>query len=148
MRLLMLHCDYFRYECVRKTPVSEEVDEGRRRGHVEGSVLVVLICSEKRDAENPSEIAKKASEAILDIVRQVKASDVVLHSFAHLSDELAPPNVAKAVIDEVERMLTSKLGNRVLKTPFGWRDTFELRVKWHPISKVSRKIILGQGMLP
>jgi threonyl-tRNA synthetase len=140
MRLLMLHSDYFRYECVQKTPISEEVDEGRRRGHVEGSVLVVFISSEKRDAENPSEVAKKAVGEILDIAGRVKALNIVLHSFAHLSDELSPPDVAKAVIDEMERMLASNGGNRVLKTPFGWRDTFELRVKGHPISKVSRKI--------
>lgn len=141
MRLLMLHSDYFRYECVQKTPFSEEVDEGGRRGYVKEPVLVVLISSEKKDEGSPPEVARKAVEAILDIAGRVKASNIVLHSFAHLSDELSSPNVAKVVIDEMEKILASKGGYRVLKTPFGWRDTFELRVKGHPISKVYRKVV-------
>jgi len=141
VRLLMLHSDYFRYECVQKTPFSEEVDEGGRRGYVKEPVLVVLISSEKKDEGSPPEVARKAVEAILDIAGRVKASNIVLHSFAHLSDELSSPNVAKVVIDEMEKILASKGGYRVLKTPFGWRDTFELRVKGHPISKVYRKVV-------
>jgi threonyl-tRNA synthetase len=137
----MLHSDYFRYECVQKTPFSEEVDEGGRRGYVKEPVLVVLISSEKKDEGSPPEVARKAVEAILDIAGRVKASNIVLHSFAHLSDELSSPNVAKVVIDEMEKILASKGGYRVLKTPFGWRDTFELRVKGHPISKVYRKVV-------
>jgi threonyl-tRNA synthetase len=141
VRLLMLHSDYFRYECVQKTPFSEEVDEGGRRGYVKEPVLVVLISSEKKDEGSPPEVARKAVEAILDIAGRVKASNIVLHSFAHLSDELSSPDVAKVVIDEMEKILASKGGYRVLKTPFGWRDTFELRVKGHPISKVYRKVV-------
>jgi threonyl-tRNA synthetase len=137
----MLHSDYFKFEVVEKTKVSEEVSESEKRGEVNGSVLVVFACSEKPDERNPSAVVDKAIEMIVDIADQIKPTHVVLHSFAHLSDDLARPDVAKRVLHEMHRKLTS-LGYECLKTPFGWRDTFELRVKGHPVSKVFRPIRL------
>ncbi|MEM2955935.1 MAG: threonyl-tRNA synthetase editing domain-containing protein [Nitrososphaerales archaeon] len=140
MRLLMLHCDYFRYEVVGRTRLSEEVDEEEMIGKVDESVLVVLISSEKVDEKDPTKVAKKSAEEIMDIARQVKEKNIALHSFAHLSDDLSSPQIAKRIIDDVKLHLNSKNYN-VLKTPFGWRDKFELCVKSHPVSKVSRKVM-------
>ncbi|MBS7610470.1 hypothetical protein KEJ19_07975 [Candidatus Bathyarchaeota archaeon] len=144
MRLLMLHSDYFRYECTNKTPFSEEAREEDLKGFVEKSVLVVLISCEKKDEEDPQKVAEKAVEMILDIMGRVKASNIVLHSFAHLSEDLSSPGIAKVIIDEMARILMSKGSYRIFKTPFGWRDILELRVKSHPISKVFRKIVLEE----
>lgn len=49
----MLHCDYFRFEVVGRTRLSEEVDEEEMTGKVDESVLVVLISSEKVDEKDP-----------------------------------------------------------------------------------------------
>jgi len=136
----MLHSDYFKYEVMEKTRFSEEITKNEKRGDMNEPVLVVLVCSEKSDEKDPNIVAEKAVDAIIDIIRQVKALNVVLHSFAHLSDSLSSPSVAKIIIDRMHHMLTLK-GYNVLKTPFGWRDTFELRVKSHPISKVSRSVL-------
>ena len=140
MRLLMLHSDYFRYEAVEKTRFSEEISKGEKFGNVDEPVLVVFVCSEDVDEKDPFQVAGKAVEAIVDIAKQVKASNIVLHSFAHLSNSLSSPDVAKKVIVEMHRVLTS-MGYNSMKTPFGWRDTFELRVKSHPVSKVSRRVL-------
>ncbi|MEM2094307.1 MAG: threonyl-tRNA synthetase editing domain-containing protein [Candidatus Bathyarchaeia archaeon] len=137
----MLHSDYFRYECVQKTPISEEAGDETLRELVKEPVLVVLICCEKKDEEAPLKVAEKAVEAILDIAKRVKASTLVLHPFAHLSDELSSPNLARIIINEMKNILNSKEDYKVLKTPFGWREILELRVKSHPISKVYRKVI-------
>jgi len=136
----MLHSEYFRYEAVEKTRFSEEASAGEKSGDLNEPVLVVLVCSENLDEKNPIEVAKKSVEAIVDIAKRVKAKNVVLHSFAHLSDSLSSPNVARKIINEMHRNLTS-MGYNSMKTPFGWRDSFELRVKSHPISKVSRKVL-------
>jgi len=140
MRLLMLHSDYFMYEAVEKTRFSEEMNKGERAGNVDEPVLVVFVCSEDVDEKDPFQVAGKAVEAIVDIAKQVKASNIVLHSFAHLSNSLSSPDVAKKVITEMHRILVS-MGYHSVKTPFGWRDTFELRVKSHPVSKVSRRVL-------
>jgi len=135
----MLHCDYFRYEVVDRTRLSEEVDEEEMRGKVGESVLVVFISSEKVDEKDPAKVLKKSVEEIIDIAKQVKEKNIVLHSFAHLSDDLSSPHTAKRIIDDIKLHLESKNYN-VLKTPFGWRDKFELCVKSHPLSKVSRRV--------
>ena len=140
MKVLMLHADYFKYEATEKTHVSEEVDETARLGGVNEPVLVVFVCSEKIDERDPTRIATRTVKSVIDIAKQVKVGNIVLHSFAHLSDSLSSPNVAKRVINEMDRVLKSS-GYYSCKTPFGWRDVFELRTKSHPISKVSRKII-------
>lgn len=136
----MLHADYFKYEAVEKTRVSEEVDENERWGGVNEPVLVVFACSEKIDERDPTLVAKRTVELVIDIAKQVKVRNIVLHSFAHLSDSLSSPDVAKRVINEMDQMLKSS-GYCSSKTPFGWRDSFELRTKSHPVSKVSRKIV-------
>ncbi|MGQ9719159.1 MAG: threonyl-tRNA synthetase editing domain-containing protein [Nitrososphaerales archaeon] len=140
LRLLILHCDYFRYEVVERTRISEEVDEEEMNGKIDKSVLVAFVCAERSDESDTLKIAKKSVEAITDIARQVKEKDIALHSFAHLSDDLSSPHVAKRIIDDIKLQLNSKNYN-VLKTPFGWRDRFELCVKSHLVSKVSRKIM-------
>lgn len=137
----MLHCDYFRYKVVDRTRFSEEVNDEEMNGGIDESVLVVLISSEKVDEKDPKIVARMSAEEIMNIARQVKEKNIVLHSFAHLSDDLSSPQIAKRIIDEIKLHLNSKNYN-VLKTPFGWRDKFELCVKSHPISKVSRKVIL------
>jgi threonyl-tRNA synthetase len=137
----MLHCDYFEYEVVDRTRLSEEVDEEEMSGKVGESVLVVFISSEKADEKDPTKVVKKSVEEIIDIAKQVKERNIVLHSFAHLSDDLSSPHIAKRIIDDIKLHLYSK-NYDVLKTPFGWRDKFELRVKSHPVSKVLRKVIL------
>jgi len=101
---------------------------------------VVFVCSEDVDETDPFHVAEKAVGAIIDIAKQVKASNIVLHSFAHLSNSLSSPDVAKKAIAEMHGILNS-MGYHVVKTPFGWRDTFELRVKSHPVSKVSRRVL-------
>jgi len=136
----MLHCDYFRYEVVGRTRLSEEVDEKEMSGKVDESVLVVFISSEKVDEKDPEKVAKKSVEEIIDIAKQVKEKNIVLHSFAHLSDDLSSPHIAKRIIEDIKLHLHSKNYN-VLKTPFGWRDKFELCVKSHPVSKVSRRVM-------
>jgi len=136
----MLHSEYFRYEAVEKTRFSEEAGEDEKSGNLNEPVLVVFVCSESVDEKNPPEVAKKSVEAIIDIAKRVKETNVVLHSFAHLSDSLSSPDVAKKIINEMHRILTS-MGYNSMKTPFGWRDSFELRVKSHPVSKVSRRVL-------
>jgi|YelNatPaOPRAMG01_1025707.scaffolds.fasta_scaffold18356_1 threonyl-tRNA synthetase len=139
MQLLILHCDYFKYEVVEKTSISEDIPVDKRMGKVNESVLVVFVCSERDDEKKPEIIVEKAVNEIEDIVRRVKPRSIVLHSFAHLSSSLANPRFAKEIYDRLYSILYLK-GYQVFKTPFGWRDSFELKVKSHPVSKVSRKI--------
>lgn len=139
MRLLILHSDYFRYEAVERTRWYEPVPPERRAGAIEGPVLVVFVCSEEGDEFDPLGVSKKGVEAIMDIAGRVGTRRIILHSFAHLSDCLSSPRIAKEIIQGMFSALTSGRYECV-KTPFGWRCRFEISVKGHPLAKVSRRI--------
>jgi threonyl-tRNA synthetase len=55
-----------------------------------------------------------------------------------LSSNLASPEKAVEVLDETEKLLGKTF--KVLKAPFGYYKEFELKVKGHPLSELSREI--------
>ncbi|MFW6449138.1 MAG: threonine--tRNA ligase, partial [Halobacteriota archaeon] len=58
--------------------------------------------------------------------------------YAHLSDDLAPPEVATRVLVELEATLEDEFD--LLRAPFGWYKRFDLRCKGHPLSELSRHV--------
>jgi len=69
----------------------------------------------------------------------VKAQNIALFPFAHLSDDLASPEVAIQILKCVECKLMDG-GYRVLRVPFGWYKAFECKCKGHPLAVQSRSV--------
>jgi len=138
MQLLLLHSDFIEYRAVKKTPVAEDVAEDRLKGRLE-EVLVVFMAVEKVDERDTSSIAAKATEAVEEVYRKVKASSIMLYPYAHLSSSLARPEVAVKVMREVESRLRGK-GHVVQRAPFGYYKSFQLKCKGHPLAELSRRI--------
>lgn len=138
MRFLMLHVDYFKSSITEKgrSPVIEEFSQ-RDTEISEG--LVVLSSVEKSDEADPVKIAEKASAEISKHAHALKVDNIVLHPFAHLFAELSRPQVAIEVLRGIEENLRGD-GFQVLRTPFGWFNTLELRAKGHPLSRVARRV--------
>ena len=99
--------------------------------------LVILTAVEKGD-ENISVSVDKLAENVKDIAKQVNAKNVVLYPYAHLSSNLSSPDVAVKVLEEAEKKL--KKNFNVSRAPFGYYKEFELKVKGHPLSELSREI--------
>ncbi|MBU1501764.1 MAG: threonine--tRNA ligase, partial [Nanoarchaeota archaeon] len=78
-----------------------------------------------------------------DIAKQVKAKDVVLYPYAHLSNNLSAPDVASEVLEKAEKELGKSF--KVVKAPFGYYKEFELKVKGHPLSELSRSFGSGSA---
>ena len=96
-----------------------------------------MISVEKSD----SDVKKSVSELIKnikDIAGQIKAKNIVLYPYAHLSSSLSSPEIAIKVLEESEEKL--KKDFKVLRAPFGYYKEFELKVKGHPLSELSREI--------
>ncbi len=91
MRLLLIHADYIEYAALK--PAVKEPETIDNVGKVERveECLVAFCSAEKSDEQDPKEIARLASDAILEHVRMVKAERVVIYPYAHLSPELASP---------------------------------------------------------
>ncbi|ASJ12101.1 threonine--tRNA ligase [Thermococcus thioreducens] len=140
MRMLLIHSDYLEYEVKDRAlknpePISEEQKKGRL-----DEVLAVFISVEKVDETNPEEVVEKALTEIKDVAGQVKANRVFVYPFAHLSSELAKPDVALDVLRKLEERLRDE-GFEVKRAPFGYYKAFKLSCKGHPLAELSRTIV-------
>lgn len=140
MKILLLHVDYIKFKPLKKAikSISELPENDKREKKVE-EALVVMTAVEKTDSD-VKKIAEKLAENVRDVAKQVKAENVVLYPYAHLSSSLASPEIAIKVLDESEKEL--KKNFNVIKAPFGYYKEFEFKVKGHPLSELSREIYL------
>lgn len=138
MRFLAIHVDSFSSTITEKgrSKLREPYEDPTTR--VE-EALVLLISVEKGDEAAPDRVADRAAEEILRLAGNLKVDTVLLHSFAHLFAELSTPEVAVRVLEETESRLRER-GLKVIRTPFGWFNTLEMKAKGHPLSRVARTI--------
>jgi threonyl-tRNA synthetase len=136
MRLLLLHVDYIEYKTTKATKYAEDLEGLRNEARME-EALAVFIAAERADAVNADEVALEASNAVRDVAAKVATERVLLYPYAHLSSELASPEVALAILQKIESLL---VGYEVLRAPFGWYKSFSLKCKGHPLAELSRSI--------
>jgi len=138
LRILFLHAKNFYYE-VRSKALNnpEPLNEDNRSAKV-NNALVAFTCVEREDKATDS-LVRRAVEEIMDVYEKVKAKRIVIYPYAHLSNELAPPEVAIKILN----MLYTELNNRgleVVKAPFGWYKRFLIEIYGHPLSELSRSV--------
>jgi len=141
MRLLLIHADHIGYEVKSKTKIAEEIPDDLKAQKAEES-LVAFIAVEKSDESNPEKAADDAILEIEKVYEDVKAKNIFLYPYAHLSPSLASPKVALKVLKDLEGKLSSKYS--VKRAPFGFYKAFDLRCKGHPMSELSRQIEVGK----
>ncbi len=137
MKILTLHVDYINFKPLKKALKKiADLPEKEKEGQKIGESLVVLTAVEKGDTvkESVGELVKN----IEDIAKQVKIKSIVLYPYAHLSSNLASPETAEEILREAEIEL--KKNFKVVRAPFGYYKEFELKVKGHPLSELSREI--------
>ncbi|MBL7206168.1 MAG: threonine--tRNA ligase [Candidatus Aenigmarchaeota archaeon] len=137
MRLLILHSDFIEWEPKKKAIKNpEEVEKKRIR--VEDA-LVVFSSVEKGDEKNKKEIIDNSVKAVLGVLKQVKAKNIVVYPYVHLSSNPGAPSDALDVVKGVEEKLKEKKLS-VYRSPFGWYKSFCVSCKGHPLSELSREI--------
>ena len=150
MKILTLHVDYINFKPLKKALKQiTELSEKEKEGQKVSEALVVLTAVGQGDLVKES--VQGLVENVKDIARQVKAKKVVLYPYAHLSSNLAAPEIAEEILKSAEKLLGKTFS--VVRAPFGYYKEFELKVKGHPLSELSREIHptaatkTGQGML-
>ncbi|MBU4536037.1 MAG: threonine--tRNA ligase [Euryarchaeota archaeon] len=138
MRVLLIHSDYLKYQTKNKTRIAEELREDQKEGYFTDS-LVVFTAVEAEDEEKPQEIVQNVVKEIEDVFSKIKAENIVIYPYAHLSSSLSSPDTAKSVLMEMEKELKNN-GYNVARAPFGWYKSFEVSCKGHPLSELSRTI--------
>lgn len=142
MKILSLHCDYIKFKPVQKALKQPELlSEEQKKEHTIKEALVIFTAVEKGDN---LEIVKIYLDNIKDIAKQVKAKNIVLYPYAHLSSNLSLPDVAESVLKEAEKELKKDKSYNVTRAPFGYYKEFELKCKGHPLSELSRELHVGE----
>lgn len=136
MRLLLMHVDYIEYQITKASKYAEDVEDLRKEARME-EALAVFIAAERADAANVDDVALDASNAVRDVATKVATKRVMIYPYAHLSSELASPEIALVILQKIESLL---VGYEVLRAPFGWYKSFSLKCKGHPLAELSRSI--------
>ncbi|KXB01840.1 hypothetical protein AKJ43_03080, partial [candidate division MSBL1 archaeon SCGC-AAA261D19] len=110
-------------------------EEGEKTGET-GESILVKVCSESGDDDSTVE---RTLDEIKDISNQVGVKSLVLFPWAHLSQDLASPDAAEEMMEEMKKRLEGE-GFEVLKAPFGWYKEWKLESKGHPVSVLSRAV--------
>lgn len=137
MRILQLHCDSIDYTPTKKEIKSAEpiADMGTCRLD---EVVVAFVTVEGGD---DSSVAGRAAGEIVSYMEKIGCKRLLLYPYAHLSPDLARPDVAKDLLAEVE---SACAGMETHRSPFGWTKSYNIRVKGHPLAE-SLKVITADG---
>ena len=136
MRVLQLHCSKFNYKTLKETPVAEYPAFPKEAEY--DNVLVCFTCFEKKDVDRESEIIEQYVENIKTDISRIGCRTVLIHPYAHLSNELGSPKRAKQFLADLDkRFKDEKIDAH--KSPFGWYKAFELTCKGHPLAEAYRE---------
>ena len=138
MKILALHVDYIKFKPLKKALKKvEDLSEKEKKGGSVKEALVILTAVEKSDSDVEN-VVKKYVENIIDIAKQVKCKNIVLYPYVHLSNNPSSPDIAIQVLDKAEKELKKIF--KIVRAPFGYYKEFEMKVKGHPLSELSREI--------
>ena len=136
MKILSLHCDFISFHALKKALKSvEPLSEREKTEQTVKDCLVIMTAVERGDN---GEVFKDYIKNVEDIAGQVKTKNLVLYPYAHLSSSLSDPETAIKMLKDAEQELGKK-GYKVTRAPFGYYKEFNLKVKGHPLSELSRE---------
>ncbi|KYC49587.1 MAG: Threonine--tRNA ligase [Candidatus Methanofastidiosum methylothiophilum] len=139
MRILLIHSDYLEYEITSKTKIAEEIEDSLKKGRME-DCLSVFVAVEIGDDDS---VIDKTFNEIEEVSKSVKTEKIFLYPYAHLSNNLAPPELAVKLLKDLEIKLKSKY--EIKRAPFGYYKAFKVSCKGHPLSELSRSITSQGG---
>ena len=142
MKILLLHCDWVEWEPAKKAIKSAEELADKNPVKVD-DCLAVFTAVEKPDEKDTNKIVEEYVKNIKDVAGQVKAKNIVVYPYAHLSSDLSSVEIALKVLKDAEEELKKEF--KVWRAPFGWYKKLSLSAKGHPLSELSREISVDGG---
>jgi threonyl-tRNA synthetase len=137
MRLLQLHSDFIEYE-----PISKEINDAEEIDSNDKSrfedLVVTFVAVENGDDER---VLREAAEEIRKYLNVVKSKRLLIYPYAHLSSNLAPPKEGLETLRSLEEAIRKSVSStEVLRAPFGWTKSLNVKVKGHPLAENAREI--------
>jgi len=133
---LALHVDYIKVRPVEKAIENAEELTAELKAVDVREALVAFLAAEEGDSE---EAANEIVRQVEEHARNVKAERIVVYPYVHLTDRPANPSLAFTLTKKVAEKLNED-GFETVRAPFGWYKSFELKVKGHPLSELSKRV--------
>jgi len=134
MKIITLHCDYIKFKALKKALKGAEELKSKDEIEVEEPLVILTAIENGDDKETTKELVKSVEKTAKD----VKAKNIVLYPYAHLSANLSNPQTALSILKDAEKSLKKKF-KVVERAPFGYYKSFEIKVKGHPLSELSKE---------
>ncbi|MCP4706692.1 MAG: hypothetical protein GY865_19010 [candidate division Zixibacteria bacterium] len=136
MKLLMIYCSRFGYKTSMRTlETVPEID----KSELFENCLVGFIDVEEKDEENASYIETKLIKNLKWAARKNETEKIVLHSFTHLSDSKADPEITKKIFDSAEERLKSS-NYETNQTAFGYFMDLDIQAPGSPLTRLFKDI--------
>ena len=136
MKLLMIYAERFAYTTAAKTldSVSEITETQEIR-----QALVGFIHVEEHDEERLASVETKLIKQLKWAARKNNTVNIVLHSFAHLSQSKASPDITKTLLSNAERRLFTA-DYTVYQTPFGYFLDLDIQAPGNSLARIFKDI--------
>jgi len=132
LRVLQLHCDEVEYKPIKKEiPSADETTTESRL--IRECILLLISIEESDDASVVDQCVSEIEKA----QAQLKCDSFVIYPYAHLSNHLSSPKIAKEILIGLEKRV-EELGFSVHHVPFGWNKSLSIKVKGHPLAEQSK----------
>jgi len=135
VKLLMIYADTFAYKTSVKNLESASTSDEEK---IIENALLGFIHVELKDEENLSAIETKLIKNVKWAARKNETNTVVLHSFAHLAESKADPEVTKQLLGNAESRLINA-GYITHQTPFGYFLDLDIKAPGHSFSRLFKE---------
>ncbi|MEA3500636.1 MAG: threonyl-tRNA synthetase editing domain-containing protein [Candidatus Marinimicrobia bacterium] len=135
MKLLMIYSDKFGYRTNIKN--LEAVEKYNEEKQIENA-LIGFIQVEEKDEENIAKTETKMIKNLKWAAKKNETTNIVLHSFAHLSMSKADEKITKNLFDRAETRLKNSDYN-VSQTPFGYFLDLDIQAPGESLARVFKE---------
>ena len=132
----MIYASRFAYKTSLKS--LESVSEKSENKIIENAV-VGFIHVEEKDEANFSKVETKLIKNLKWAARKNETKKIVLHSFTHLSESKASPEITKQLLDNSEKRL-KEAEYDVCQTPFGYFLDLDVKAPGSPLTRLFKDI--------
>ncbi|MEA3318079.1 MAG: threonyl-tRNA synthetase editing domain-containing protein [Bacteroidota bacterium] len=136
MKLLMIYMNEFSYNPTIKT-IETMPDYTKEKTYK--NIQAAFIQVEEEDVENESAVKRKLLKNLKWIAGKNNTKEIILHSFAHLSESKAEPEFTKSLFDNIDERLTNS-GFDVKQTPFGYFLDLKIEAPGYSLARVFKNL--------
>jgi len=94
------------------------------------------------ESEDENNLVRKETKLVKNLkwaAKKKNTSNVLLHSFAHLSESKADPTITKNLFDSVEMRL-KRSGFEIGQTPFGYFLNLEIKTPGYSLARIFKDL--------